>query len=358
MRKSIFCLAGYLLYKRRAMKYINVAVKYNKMFAFDKVKSNEKLKIDYLWKNLSVSGNHRHDWHSFYKGFCGYFDERFIPSDIYNGLVEYTLNLRKYSICLQHKAILGNFIESRNRCNTIINVIDNVCYDHDWNILSVDEVVDKVKLLNCNVIIKPSTASGGGRKVLFLNSKDIKNDDFFNKGDCIIQDFLREGDELSRFNLDTLNTIRMLTLNLNGKCTVLSFFLRMGIKGMHVDNLSSGGILVGIKDDGRLHDFALDKKLNKVYESPSGILFKGQIINCYNALKEFALNNHKRIALANLIAWDLAIDKEGNPIVVEINLDSGEIQFHQIYNGPLFGERTNEVIEYVKSHPIKRIDAK
>ena len=179
MRKSIFCLAGYLLYKRRAMKYINVAVKYNKMFAFDKVKSNEKLKIDYLWKNLSVSGNHRHDWHSFYKGFCGYFDERFIPSDIYNGLVEYTLNLRKYSICLQHKAILGNFIESRNRCNTIINVIDNVCYDHDWNILSVDEVVDKVKLLNCNVIIKPSTASGGGSKVLFLNSKDIKNDDFF-----------------------------------------------------------------------------------------------------------------------------------------------------------------------------------
>jgi hypothetical protein len=58
--------------------------------------------------------------------------------------------------------------------------------------------------------------------------------------------------------------------------------------------------------------------------------------------------------LAKLIAWDFAVDSNGTPIVIEINLDSGEIQFHQIYNGPLFGDRTGEVVEYIKKHPLKR----
>lgn len=358
MSKFLFDFIAYFLYRRRAMKYANIAFRYNKALAFNDVTSKEKLEIDNLWKCLSIAGRYRYKWHSFYKGFCGSFDKRFVPSDIYNGLIEYTLNLRKYSICLQHKAILGNFIESKNRCHTIINVIDNICYDNDMNIISAEEAVNKVRSCNCDIIIKPSIGSGGGRKINFMYAENVKQSDFIDRGDCIIQEIFHEGFELLRFNPDTLNTIRMLTLNINGKCTVLSAFLRMGAKGMRVDNLSAGGILVGIKSNGDLHDFALDKKLNRIYKSPAGIEFKGESLVCYKRLKEFALNTHKRIALANLIAWDLTIDEEGNPIVVEINLDSGEIQFHQIYNGPLFGERTNEVIEYVKSHPIRRIDAK
>lgn len=355
MNRIINNIIVYILYKKIAKRYVDTAIKYNNLFAFNKVGVDERKKIDVLWKNLSVSGKYRYEWHSFYKGFCGYFDERFIPSDIYNGLVEHTLNLRKYSTCLQHKAFLGNFIESKNRCITIMNIIDNICYDENFNILSNKKAIDKIKSSNSNIIIKPSTSSGGGRKVTFLNCKNVKEKDIINNGDCIIQEFFNEGYDLARFNPTTLNTVRILTLNLNGKCSILSAFFRMGIKGMCVDNLSAGGILVGIKSDGSLYDFALNEKLHKIYASPSGITFKGEILSCYNTLKEFVLNNHRKFALANLIAWDLAIDKDGNPICIEINLDSGEIQFHQIYNGPLFGERTNEVIEYVKSHSLNNI---
>ena len=151
-----------------------------------------------------------------------------------------------------------------------------------------------------------------------------------------------------------MNTIRLLSLNLNGRISVLSAFLRMGNKGMHVDNLSSGGILVGIKSDGSLHDYALDKNLNKLYVSPSGINFEGTHLSSYSFVRDYALQHHKDFPLANLIAWDFAIDEKDNVIVLEINLDSGEIQFHQMFNGPLFGDRTEEVIDYVLTHPVKR----
>ena len=42
-------------------------------------------------------------------------------------------------------------------------------------------------------------------------------------------------------------------------------------------------------------------------------------------------------------------------VVIEVNLGWGDIYCHQVYNGPLFGTRTDEIINYVKNHPVKLI---
>lgn len=51
------------------------------------------------------------------------------------------------------------------------------------------------------------------------------------------------------FNPSSLNTIRITTLLMNGNCSLLSKMLRHGGPGMIVDNMTSGGFGVGIKDD-------------------------------------------------------------------------------------------------------------
>lgn len=64
---------------------------------------------------------------------------------------------------------------------------------------------------------------------------------------------------------------------------------------------------------------------------------------------------HKHIPYANLIGWDITINKNGVPIVIEINLDSAEIEAHQIFNGQIFGERLEEVNNYIeKKKPLLR----
>ena len=51
----------------------------------------------------------------------------------------------------------------------------------------------------------------------------------------------------------------------------------------------------------------------------------------------------KRAALrfsrfSKLISWDFAIDLRGRPLLIEANLYGGELDFHQMCNGPLFGD--------------------
>lgn len=346
-------------YRKKALRSVKVAHDYlqNKNLGDCNLTKAECETIDNLWGSLKTDlGKYKYDWHKFYKRFIGNFDEKYVPSDIYNPIIEYTLNERRFSLYLQHKSMLRTFVKKENRVEAIVDLIDGIFYDDEFNIVSYDKVENLIKKEPSSIIVKPSIGSGGGRRVeCFENGLKIDLKDYIGKGDFSFQRFFEEGDDLNRFNLETVNTIRMITLNMNGKCTILSSFLRIGKSGMKVDNLSSGGMLVGINKDGCLADYALDKDLNKIEKSPSGLYFKGVKLSSYERIANYALQNHPHIPLAKLIAWDFAVDKNNIPIVIEINLDSGEIQFHQIYNGPLFKERTEEVIEYIKLHPLKRV---
>ena len=88
--------------------------------------------------------------------------------------------------------------------------------------------------------------------------------------------------------------------------------------------------------------------MRKKYESPTGVEFAGIIVPEFSQIKQKIIDFHKKIPFANLIGWDVTIDEQGNPIVIEVNLDSALIETHQVFNGPVFGERFNEVREYIE----------
>ena len=174
-------------------------------------------------------------------------------------------------------------------------------------------------------------------------------EDLLSPIDMEFEKVVQQNDFLAQFNPDSVNTIRIVTLNINRKCTVLSAFLRMGSRGSFVDNFSSGfGILVGINNEGYLNEFGVDKNLNKVFEAPTGLQFKGICIPNYNLIKDQIEGFSKKIPFANLIGWDITLDKQSNPIVIEVNLDSAHLALHQIFNGPIFGDRQSEVMDYIK----------
>ena len=53
------------------------------------------------------------------------------------------------------------------------------------------------------------------------------------------------------------------------------------------------------------------------------------------------------IRKSRLISWDLAIDENAQPLLIEGNLTFGELDFHQMCNGPIFGDLTEEVLKDV-----------
>ena len=122
----------------------------------------------------------------------------------------------------------------------------------------------------------------------------------------------------------------------------------MGSVGSPVDNLTSGGgVLVGIGQDGRIHDFGVSKDYIKTSSSPTGVKFSGLMMPEWELMKETVIGFHRRIPFVNLVGWDVALNESGRPIVIEINLDSAEIEAVQIFSGPIFGERLEEVRAYI-----------
>lgn len=295
--------------------------------------------------------------YEFYKSF-GVFNPRLIPNDIYAN-IERLLNPFRYSLFAQHKCCLKYFIPTIYRPKTIIQNIDNHFLDEDDNVISLSQAISIAEKYD-SFMIKIAAGSGGGRGVRKVYKGEDLATIFTDYGkDFICQEVLQEHKTLARFNPKCINTIRVLSLNINDKFDVLSSFVRMGGKGSIVDNLHTekgGGCLVGINQEGKLASFGINKNYKKVTTSPMGESFDGMFIEGYNDVKSFIKDCHqKNFPFANLIGWDVIIDQNGKPIIIEINLDSADIAAHQIFNGPIFGERTEEVLEYSKNNQQKYI---
>jgi hypothetical protein len=67
----------------------------------------------------------------------------------------------------------------------------------------------------------------------------------------------------------------------------------------------------------------------------------------YNSAVEIVKKAHLKLGQFRFVSWDIAIDPNETPILIEYNLFYQGINLQQLSNGPLFGEMTDEVLEFV-----------
>lgn len=317
-------------------------------YSYSSLTKNEK---DAIYKIWGEYGGHYESF-GFYKKFCGLFNPYFVPGDYYD-FAEHVLNLRWSAYFLQHKCNLKYIIPSENRAKVILQKIDGHIVYEDNTEINIEEAIAQLKKYPV-FMAKIARGTGGGKGVKRIVLDELDDVDSFIRDllspiDIEFEAIVQQSAFMAQFNPDSVNTLRFVTLNINENCTLLSTFLRMGGKGAFVDNLSGGhGVLVGINSEGELNSFGIDHTFEKLYESPTGLKFAGIRIPDYVKIKQQIIDFHKKIPFANLIGWDVAVDKEGNPIVIEVNLDSALVEAHQVFNGPIFGDRLDEVKDYIE----------
>ena len=330
--------------KRRFSRANNRILHYDK----NELTKEEKIKVKTIWGKWGGD----HGAFGFYKKFCGSFNPEFVPNDYYD-FAEHVLDLRWSAFFLQHKCNLKYIIPKKNRAEVILQVIDGHIVLEDNTEVSKQDAISILKK-NPVFVAKRARGTGGGKGVKKIQLEDIPNideylDSLLSNIDMEFEKIIVQNDFLSQFNPDSVNTIRFLTLNINGNCSVLSAFMRIGGGGSFVDNVSSGyGVAIGVNAEGYLNAFGVDHQYGKRTESSTGVKFEGVQIPDYERIKEQIIEFHRRIPFANLIGWDVTLDKDMNPIVIEVNLDSAVIEIHQIFNGPVFGDRLREVMDYVE----------
>lgn len=291
------------------------------------------------------------DNYRFYKHFINDFNEDYFPCGLYR-VSEAILNPRWSSYFVEHKCNLSTIVPEKNLPKTLLKITNGYYTNNDNSPLTKEEA-RKILYDSPTFFAKMALAAGGGGKSVYRIDPTTQEgkaniEQLLEEQHVIFQAAVKQSQFFSDFNETSVNTMRLLSLFINGKVSVLSSFIRMGGKGSFVDNVTSGGCCVGVHQNGELNEWAFDKSFKKIHNAPSGIPFKGLSVPNYEGIKEQIISIHQNIPYARLIGWDLCVDENNELKVIEINLDTGGLEKHQCFNGPIFGDRTQEVMDFLQ----------
>ena len=227
------------------------------------------------------------------------FDPRYMSHYFYLPIIAHKLNNYHYTKLFEHKSLQGHLVKGNLKSPyCYVRCIDQEYYDNEMNQLSRQEAMDRCLQQNV-LIVKDSVGSSGGQSVEKVvldevpdKKKEIERIFDERKRDFVIQECIKQHPSMAKFNESSINTFRVTTLYLNGMYSTQSIVLRVGKKGMKVDNWGSGGIMIGVGKDGKVNDYGYDIKLNKYYEY-NGITFKNEVISQIPSLLSLIEDAHK-----------------------------------------------------------------
>lgn len=285
----------------------------------------------------------------------------YIPDSFFYGFIDEWLTHPKRSTSVDDKQLYPYLFSGVKSTEVVARKVGESYFDSEFNPISIEKFIELCKKEG-EVVAKASISSYGGHAVKFWDaSKEspeqllayISKPPYFYTQpygtEYVIERVVKQHPVMASFNDSSINTIRIMTLIYNGKFIPLSSVVRMGVNGSRVDNCSSGGIVAGINQDGSVKNVAYNANGYKFEEHPQTGIFGGKVIPSYDkVLKAIETLAWRFSGISQLISWDIAINEEGEPVIIEMNISYGELDFHQYCNGPIFGELTEEILKKFK----------
>ncbi len=230
----------------------------------------------------------------------------------------------------------------------------NGYYYFEGRAVSRDEAIEQCKNLG-EVIIKPSLSykGTGVRKICISDGKTNwagrTLDEVLSryKKDFLIQEAVCQHERISALNPTSVNTLRMATYRSGMEVLLVYAVVRIGRKGQVIDNQSAGGISVAIRPDGTLGKYAFGSAGDDMIEkTDTGVVLEGYEIPSYEKAVETVKRLHYSLPLFDLVGWDISINRDGEPVLIEWNGRPGP---SQTACGTGYGDLTERIITEVWS---------
>ena len=243
---------------------------------------------------------------------------------------------------------------------TFLRYHSKTLYDQDFNIVGPMQAKLILDGIQSDVVCKLAEESCGGHGVRFFANRGgrfIDNDNveldlagLMSAGDSfLLQKAIAQSRFTASFNSSSVNTFRVVVLRrpASGEWVVLRRILRMGVGDAQVDNQSSGGISVGLFDDGRLNHQAFDGDGHSYNQHPtSGVQFSDAVFEDCHSLDKFTLELAVGVPSLRLLSFDIVQCQAGGFKCLEVNTYGMQIDFLQTFDGGMFGDYTEEVVNY------------
>jgi len=285
--------------------------------------------------------------HNFYYEKTGQFHANYMPEDLHFCYIDPYYNHWREAVYMDNKCLYPRMFHGVRHPDTLAIRSNGFWYTGDYESISRQDLQALLEK-EPEIVVKKAMGSEGGRGVFFVPGAELSSVEGKIKDDIVIQRPVVQHERLSAINPTSVNTIRMISLLSDSGVKVYSTILRMGVKDARVDNASSGGITCGISEEGCLKKYAY-KSTGERFEthSGSGIVFDGYQIPGYQNCLEAVAKLHVQVPHFRLISWDLSVNQDEEPVFIEANLKYGQLDFHQLNNGPLFGDDTPKILKEV-----------
>ena len=289
-------------------------------------------------------------WHQYLYSRTGVYSVKYIPGSTYFAHIIWRLNNYRFGPAYADKGFYDTLFPDANRPATFVKNINGFYYDGDKPI-SKEEAISICSNLN-GAVIKPTLFGHWGKGVELFHTDngyipelDISILDLFSKYNMnfIVQDKLAQHPDLAKLNPTSVNTIRVLSYRNGDKTIILYAVIRIGRKGKSVDNETAGGIKADIDlATGRIKGPAFGSNKEKNMErTDSGVVLDQYLLPSFPQVLEFVKDLHSRLPYYKLVGWDVSVDANGNPTMIEWNKSA---ELSQVAHGPAFGEYTEEIL--------------
>ena len=311
--------------------------------------SSEQLSdVQDTWKDIWDTGLVDPLWVQVYSGKTGIYSPEYVGSDIHYYNVEWSKIDFDYLRAFLDKNYMDVILPCVKHPTTLIRKIHGQYLDVGFNPITKQQAVEKLfENLDPGVVVKISRASSGGKGVRFLgkgSTRDDISDALDVDRDVAVQLVMQQHPEMAKMNASSVNTIRIICIMLDGESIPLSAVVRIGNSGSRVDNFSSGGVGCGVKPDGHLNDCGYTQKGERYDVHPNGFVFSEGFVPNFDKALEAVKRCHMHVPMFGVASWDIAIDADGEPVLIEYNVGGAGIDIHQYNNGPLYGKYRERII--------------
>ena len=318
------------------------------------------------WKPL---GSFNKDYYRVFSQYCGE-DVNIVPDDILHNIIEPILNPKRFISTYEDKCLFDKLLlPSFGKFVTAPTYLRNICgsnYNMEYQLIN-KSIVDLIPSDVDSLIIKPSLDSSSGKNISFLyrnadgffedtKTKEALSTVFLSRYfECnfVVQKVMTQSVFMRQFCKTSVNTLRMAVYRSveRGHSEVLNTVVRIGKDGFFVDNAHVGGMFIGIDSNGKFGKYCCNQYGQKETIF-NGIDFANNeyVIPNYNEVKQFACRVADSLPHFHLIALDIMLDEDNNPVLIEYNISGFGGWLFQFTNGSCFGKYTDEIIEYCIKH--------
>ena len=286
--------------------------------------------------------------HEFFYSRTGVFSKDYIPKDFYSMELRPKANVFKFQEAYDDKNIYDLILVGENVVHTILKNMNGYYY-FEGRPVSEEEAIALCQNMD-KVIIKPAMRKqGDGVKLITVvegktNVEGKTIGELFKQygRNFLIQNCVKQHRDLAALNPTSVNTMRILSYRSGMEVIIVYCVIRIGRKDQVIDNQCAGGISTTITKDGRLGKFAFGGfSEDNVVKTDTGILLEGYQIPSFDKAIEMVKRLHTKLPYFNIVGWDVSIEEDGNPILIEYNTDPGLSQ-SAFCSG--MGENTERII--------------